>query len=111
MLGASIGMAVCYASLTVCYLVQAQRWLPIAYETRRALTLIALIVTYVLGASHLPVLSWPATMALEALHAASFLAVAFLLRALEPKTLVALSAPLLRRFSLGEPAPLKDPLP
>ncbi|MEO7295106.1 MAG: oligosaccharide flippase family protein [Candidatus Limnocylindria bacterium] len=83
MVGAAWATAAAYISLTLMYLVTAQRLWPVTYEIRRSATLIALILAFSLGAGLLPSGFQLEIVALKAAYLVGFMAATLACRAID----------------------------
>ena len=90
MMGAAWATAFSYLALTLGYLVAAQRLFATAYERRRGLTIIVLLVAFTLGVEYLPSLPLASSLALKGTYFAAFIGALFLLRAFDRREIEAL---------------------
>ncbi len=92
MLGAAWATAIAYVSLTLLYLVISQRLWRVAYEVHRSLTLVGLTMSFCLAAGFLPSGLNVLTIALKLGYCLAFIAVAFLLGAIDRREVTAVHA-------------------
>lgn len=78
MVGAAWTSALAYAFLTASYAATSQRLLPVVYQTRRTLALIALVVGFTIAAGALPTLALPLAFAMKSLYCAAFAALVYI---------------------------------
>lgn len=83
MLGAAWATAFAYVGLTLAYLATSQRLWPVTYEIRRSATLIGLILMFTLAVGFLPSGFQAEALALKVVYCLSFIAAAFVLRAID----------------------------
>jgi O-antigen/teichoic acid export membrane protein len=101
MLGAAWATALAYVTLTLLYLSLSQRLWAIAYEVRRSLTLIALILVFVFSASLWEVENGVAAIVVKVAFCSGFLMAAVFLRAIDDREL-ANARHLLARLGRGD---------
>lgn len=92
MLGAAWATAVAYVGLTLLYLVSSQRLWPVRYEIRRSGTLVGLILAFTFGAGFLPSGFQLAVIAAKIAYCLTFIAAAFVLRAVDGREVAAFRA-------------------
>ena len=83
MLGAAWATAIAYVALTLLYLATSQRLWPVAYEVRRSVILVVLVLLFCGAALSLPSGISPAVIVGKALFCLAFVGAAFALRALD----------------------------
>lgn len=88
MMAASWATAVSYVFLTLAYLITSQRLKPVAYEKRRALTVIVLTVFFTIAVPFLPKFSLIMNIIAKSAYFFVFLALILLLRVLDRRELV-----------------------
>jgi O-antigen/teichoic acid export membrane protein len=84
-LGAAWATMIAYTYLTLAYLVTSQRLWPVAYETRRSLTVLVLLLAFTAGAVLLPILPFVLAVVVKGAYCLGFIAALFVLRALDKR--------------------------
>jgi O-antigen/teichoic acid export membrane protein len=92
MLGAAWATMVAYSVLTVAYLVTSQRLWPVRYESRRSITIVAVIVAMTAGGVLIPELPVVTSIVVKVAYCALFPIALFALRAFDQRERQALAA-------------------
>ena len=84
-LGAAWATMIAYTYLTLAYLVTSQRLWTVAYEKRRSITVLVVLLAFTAGTAFLPTLPILAAIVVKGAYCLAFLGALFLLRALDQR--------------------------